>query len=155
MKNSILPLFIISILFTACQTENKTDEEEAQLIADSNPVNVSETHCYSYIKNNDTAKLNFISTNGIVTGELMYNLYEKDKNTGLIEGEMKGDTLIAEYNFNAEGRESIRQVVFLKKGNDLVEGFGDVEVRRGKMMFKNTATLNFGDAIVFKKVDCQ
>jgi hypothetical protein len=112
-------------------------------------------YCYTYIKNKDTATLTMISSGPITTGELKYNLYEKDKNTGIFEGELRGDTLIAEYTFNSEGTESVRQVAFLKKGNQLIEGFGDVEEKNSKMMFKDTSKLTFGQSIVFNKVDCQ
>jgi hypothetical protein len=40
---------------------------------------------------------------------------------------MKGNTLFAEYKFLSEGTECIREVVFLKKENDFVEGYGDSE----------------------------
>ena len=55
-----------------------------------------------------------------------YNLYEKDSNKGIIEGEVRGDTLMLNYIFNAEGRESTRQVVMLKKANQLIEATGEV-----------------------------
>ncbi|MBP8066974.1 MAG: hypothetical protein KAY27_00285 [Pedobacter sp.] len=35
-----------------------------------------------------------ISSSSIVTGELHYRLFEKDSNTGVIKGEMRGDPLI-------------------------------------------------------------
>ena len=81
-------------------------------------------------------------------------IFEKDKNNGIFEGELHGDTLIAEYTFTSEGKESIRQVAFLKKGNQLFEGFGDMEDKNGKMMFKNISTLKFGESMVFNKTDC-
>lgn len=155
MKKFIFPIFIIVLSFAACQSESSNEEDTDKVAVDTNIVKVGETFCYAYIKDRDTAKLSFMSTNGITTGELSYNLYEKDSNKGIIEGEMKGDTLLAEYTFNSEGKQSVRQVAFLKKGNQLVEGFGDVEEKNGKMIFKNTSTLVFGNSIVFEKVDCQ
>ncbi len=68
---------------------------------------------------------------------------------------MKGDTIIAEYIFNSEGRSSIREIVLLRKDGKLYEGYGDVEERKGKMVFKDRSKLLFGDAIVFSKTDCQ
>ncbi|TKC05524.1 hypothetical protein FA048_17515 [Pedobacter polaris] len=153
MKNYFFPIIIAALSFTACQSEST--EQEDKVAVDTNIVKVGETYCYTYIKNKDTAKLTFMSTNGITTGELSYNLFEKDKNKGIIEGEMRGDTLLAEYTFNSEGKESVRQVAFLKKGNQLLEGFGDVEDKSGKMMFKNPTKLTFGQSIVFEKADCQ
>ena len=155
MKNLIFPILLAVTTFTACQSNNSSENETNKVATDTAMVKIGETSCYSFIKNRDTAKLTFMSTNGITTGELSYKLYEKDSNKGIIEGEMRGDTLLAEYTFNAEGKESVRQVAFLKKGNQLIEGFGEVEEKDGKMMFKNTSTLTFGNSIVFEKVDCQ
>ncbi len=91
---------------------------------------------------------------GNVTGNLSYNFYEKDDNTGTLRGEMRGDTLLADYTFQSEGTESVRQVAFLKKGDGFVEGYGDAEDRAGKMVFKNTAALDFGSGTAFTKVPC-
>lgn len=155
MKNLIFPILLAATTFTACQSNNSSENETDKVATDTAMVKISETSCYSFIKNRDTAKLTFMSTNGITTGELSYKLYEKDSSKGIIEGEMKGDTLLADYTFNAEGKESVRQVAFLKKGNQLIEGFGEVEEKNGKMVFKNTSALTFGNSIVFEKVDCQ
>ena len=155
MKKLIFPIVVFALSFTACQSEKSGQNDTDKVATDTNIVKVGETSCYTFIKNRDTAKLTYMSTNGITTGELSYNLFEKDKNKGIIEGELHGDTLLADYTFNSEGKESVRQVAFLKKGNQLIEGFGDVEEKNGKTVFKNTATLTFGNSIVFEKVDCQ
>ena len=155
MKKFILPIVLATLSFAACQSESATQEDVDGVAVDTNLIKVGATSCYSFIKNKDTAKLTFMSTNGMVTGELSYNLFEKDSNEGIIEGEMRGDTLLAEYTFNAEGKESVRQVAFLKKGNQLIEGFGDIEEKNGKTIFKNTSTLSFGNAVVFEKINCQ
>lgn len=143
---------IVTILFTACQ--NRTNELDNEIAIDKNIVNVSDVQCYAYIKNRDTANLSFTTTNGIIVGELSYQLYEKDSNEGIIEGEMKGDTLILDYTFNSEGIESERQVVILRKGNQLFEGYGDMEEKKGKLIFKDVSSLNFKGGIVFNKIDC-
>lgn len=155
MKKYIFPVFAIALLFTACQSNDSAKNEVNHNAVDTNVVSISKTSCYVYIKKRDTAKLTFMSTNGITTGQLSYKLYEKDRNNGIIEGEMRGDTLLVDYTFNSEGKSSVRQVAFLKKGNQLIEGYGDVEEKNGKTVFKNTSTLTFGNSIVFEKVDCQ
>ncbi len=90
-------------------------------------------------------------TGNLVTGELVYDYFEKDKNTGTIKGEMKGDTLFAEYMFMSEGINSVREVAFLKKGDSWIEGYGDVEEQTGKIVFKNKAALKFEINITLKK----
>ena len=154
MKNYNYLLATIIILFAACQNQTKQINNSNEIAVDTNIVNVSDVQCYAYIKNKDTANLSFTITNGIIVGELAYKLYEKDNNKGMVEGEMKGDTLIIDYTFNSEGMESERQVVMLKKGNQLFEGFGDVEEKNGKLIFKDLSSLNFKDGIVYNKIDC-
>ncbi len=154
MRKLILPIVIAAFFFTACQSEKTNQNEANKVSVETNIVEVSDTFCYSYIKNRDTAKLTFIITNGIITGELSYNLYEKDSNKGIIEGEMHGDTLKVDFTFNSEGKESVRQVAFLKKDNKLMEGFGEVEEKNGKTLFKATSNLNFTDGMIFSKIDC-
>jgi hypothetical protein len=153
MKKLSLMVFA-ALLFIACQNNNSdsNNSEEAQI--DTNMVAISDIECYTYIKNRDTATLNFTNTNDTLIGELNYNLYEKDSNKGIIEGEMKGDTLMLNYIFNSEGRESIRQVVMLKKANQLIEATGEVEEKNGKFVFKNFSNLKFGEGIIFSKIDC-
>ncbi len=85
---------------------------------------------------------------------LTHNFYEKDKNTGTIQGELKGDTLIADYSFVSEGVSSVREVVFLKKGSELVEGYGDADQVDNKLVFKNRSTLNFS-GITLKPTACE
>ena len=89
-----------------------------------------------------------------MTGELVYRLYEKDRNQGSLAGQLKGDTLLAEYRFQSEGSQSVRQVAFLKKGDAYLEGFGEVEEREGKTVFKDVSTLCFTDMMVLRKEDC-
>jgi hypothetical protein len=154
IKKSIFAILATVSLLTACQSNGSKTNGTDSAALDTNIVPASQQHCYSYIKNRDTATLTLMSSGSITTGELTYKLFEKDKNVGIFEGELHGDTLLADYTFNAEGKESVRQIAFLKKGDQFIEGFGDVEEKNGKTIFKNTATLKFGEAMVFNKVDC-
>lgn len=144
-------LFILaSSIFIACQNNQSSRPNE-----DTTIVVAAKQECYSYTKNKDTASLIIISSDHIITGELHYKLFEKDSNHGLIKGEMRGDTLVADYTFGSEGSQSIRQVAFLKKDGKLLEGFGDVTEENGKMVFKDISTLKFGGAVEFTKANCQ
>lgn len=154
MKKIILSTIAATLLFTACQNKNSTLNSNDELTTDTNMVAKSSIECYTYINNKDTATLNLTKNDGVLFGELDYKLFEKDSNKGTVEGEMKGDTLVLEYTFNSEGRESIRQVVMLQKANQLLEGTGDMEEINGKFVFKNRSTLIFGQGITFSKIHC-
>jgi len=110
--------------------------------------------CYSYTVKKDTAFLHINTANGIVSGNLNYQFFEKDRNEGTLKGEMIGDTLVADYTFSSEGQNSVRQIVMIKKGNDLIEGFGDVEEGDGKTKFKDRSKLKFKNGLTFKKINC-
>lgn len=110
--------------------------------------------CYSNFNNRDTLLLSFTRNDTTINGELTYQFFQKDRNTGVINGTVKGDTIIADYKFNSEGTNSVRQVVFLKHGDELLEGFGDVEENNGKMVFRNISSLVFDSSMVFGLTDC-
>ena len=88
---------------------------------------IPESACYSYIKNKDTVLLKIEKSPSVVTGSLVYSLYEKDRNTGEIDGKFRGDTLIANYNFMSEATKSTRRVVFIITDSSATEGYGDPE----------------------------
>ncbi|MCE7042456.1 hypothetical protein [Dyadobacter sp. CY312] len=110
--------------------------------------------CYSSIVKKDTVLLNAHMSGDSVTGSLGYKLYEKDQNNGSILGKMYGDTLRGMYTFMSEGKESVREVAFIKKDSLLVEGYGALEEKNGKTVFKDPQQLKF-DGIVLAKAPCK
>ena len=99
--------------------------------------------------------MNIIKDNNIVTGNLTYDYYEKDKNKGTIKGELKSDTLFADYTFMSEGIESVREVVFINTAGGWVEGYGEIDDKDGKVIFKNRNKITFDNSAVLKETACQ
>lgn len=161
-RTSFLFLAIAASLLGACNSENsdKKTADSTELIAEdttftaTKPAEGNSTECYTYTKNKDTVTMKLNIAGEEYTGELDYRFFEKDKSKGTFAGEMKGDTLIAEYTFDAEGMRSVREVVFLRKDGNLIEGFGDVEEKGAKVMFKDRSKLTFGGAVVLAKHPC-
>nr|WP_121269250.1 hypothetical protein [Pedobacter schmidteae] len=162
MKASIF-LIGLAVCLAACTSENKNKQtgDSTEVIAvdttftATNPKK-SSSDCYVYIKNRDTASLKIKMEGEELTGELNYKLFEKDGNTGKIAGEMRGDTIIAEYTFDSEGLRSVREVVFVKKADgNIYEGSGEMMDKGGKMVFKNPSTLKFGPTMVFIPTSCK
>ena len=156
MKKVILLGVVYMTVFVSCKKEKETEETP---IAPEEIV-VEETvseECYSAIIKKDTISMSLnVKGNLIASGKLSYKFFEKDKNEGTLVGEIKGDTLFAEYTFMSEGVSSIREVAFLKKGNTYVEGYGDVvDDNKGKVTFKDAKQLKFEGNIVLSKVDCK
>ena len=161
MRKYILTIITASALLAACNSEEKkaaTADSSVVIPADTTVAKTPEPFrdgCYEYVKNRDTASLTLKLAGEEITGNLSYKLFEKDSNKGTIAGEIKGDTIIAEYDFNSEGARSIREIVLLKKDGKLYEGFGEVETKGMKTVFKNRADLKFEESIVFDPADCK
>jgi hypothetical protein len=159
MKKVILVSAIVLSVFISCKKTTTTSTGSTE-IAPSSPkeaeiVEPSGNQCFASTVNNSTVELSFnVNSHQEVNGNLRYSLYGKDKNEGTINGNMVGDTLIADYTFNSEGTSSVRQVVFLQNEGTLIEGYGDVVEANGKVSFKDRKTLKFDPEHTLIKVDC-
>ncbi len=156
MKYSLVSFIVFLVFCSSCNNDPQTKttvekEDSSEAIA---PVNMETIQCYAGVTGKDSVFLKLNKNNNNVSGNLEYKRFEKDQNKGTIEGMMRGDTLLANYTFMSEGVTSVREVIFLKKGNTLVEGFGEVEEKSGKMVFKNTGAIKFDESVLLKETDC-
>ncbi|MBC7626412.1 hypothetical protein [Ferruginibacter sp.] len=157
MKFFTLPvLLLIVVAATSCNNEpQKNIEVTADTIKSViKKIVIPESACYVSIKDKDTVNLKLEKSSQVVTGNLSYNYYGKDYNNGIINGTLSGDTLVADYKFMSEGKSSVRQVAFLISDSSLIEGFGSVEEKEGKMVFKDLKTLNFKTGTRLHKIPC-
>ena len=163
MKRSFLLLTAVVGILGACNSESSNNKttDSTEIIAEDTTFTATKAadqqgqNCYAYTKNKDTVTMTLDVNGEEYTGKLNYKLFEKDKNNGTFAGEMKGDTLIAEYTFDSEGMRSVREIVFLKKDGQFHEGFGEITEKGSKVMFKDRSKLEFGNAIVLAKVPCE
>lgn len=132
--------FAATVMFASCTNNNSAKSNEEQWI----------DGCYSHVDSKDTVKISLTVSENSVTGDLSYNLFEKDRNVGKIKGTVFGDTLIAEYEFRSEGMMSVREVAFLRKGKSLVEGYGPTDEEGTR--FVNRKEIRF-EGIELKKCD--
>ena len=135
-------LFILAFLVVAACSGNRTEGSEGT------------TTCYTYSTDNDSIILRLTRKGTAVEGELTYILYEKDINRGTIIGIMDGDTLFADYTFKSEGTTSVREVAFVKRGDELVEAFGEVEEQNGKFVFSDPSLLSLNENVVLNESEC-
>ena len=158
MKHSFLVLFLAAIIIASCNnepkksTETTTAEDTAKTV--ENKIMIPASSCYSSTTGKDTVTLKVEVFPNVVTGKLSYKFYEKDSNKGLFDGQLHGDTLLADYKFMSEGKLSTRQVIFLIKNNMATEGYGNMEEKNGKMVFKDIKGVSFGKGLILKKVEC-
>ena len=108
--------------------------------------------CYTYASPRDTVSLSVTDLQGNTRGTLRYALAEKDRNTGTFEGEWSGDTLYANYTFQSEGVESVREVAFLRRGDHLIEGYGPVNSEG--TAFAAGSKLRFPGQMELTRTDC-
>lgn len=151
-------IFLLVIFFLGCNNgannPSQPNEMEDTPATVENKIMVPATVCYSGIRRKDSFYLKVENFPHVVTGKLTYKFYEKDKATGDIDGKMSGDTLVAYYHFMSEGKQSVRQVLFLIKDSTATEGTGLMEEKNGKTVFKDLDTVNFENGVQLKRIAC-
>ncbi|MFT3934422.1 MAG: hypothetical protein QM726_12445 [Chitinophagaceae bacterium] len=140
---SINLILLIGILISCNSQQKEGDSSNSQ---QENTTKDSPMNCYRYASATDTISLKLIHVGEFITGLLVYSLKEKDKNKGTIQGNMRGDILVAKYTFMSEGIQSTRQVAFKKEGNSFVEGYGD---------FNSLDSLSFNTSMKLTEIECQ
>lgn len=151
---SVISFLLVAV---ACNnTRQTTTDDTAAADGDTAraTIQVPVTGCYAHVSARDTVRLKVEVFPNVVTGTLSYNFFEKDRNTGEIEGRLMGDTLLADYNFMSEGKRSVRQVVFLIRDGVAIEGYGASEEKDGKMVFKDLKQIDFSKGMKLSKVSC-
>lgn len=144
----------LSTCLTGCQNNQTADSAAKRDTAATRPVSGTAPRCYAYASAQDTIRLTLSGTGAEVTGTLVYQLKEKDRNTGTLSGQLRGDTLFAEYTFWSEGLESVREVAFLIRNDRAVEGYGTVTEQNGKVRFSDRRALTFGSGFALIPTDC-
>ena len=113
--------------------------------------------CYLATIGKDTALLMINLDSGRVTGKLNYMFQEKDSNMGEIKGKLSNDTLLVDYTFQSEGKMSVREMTFIVRNSQIVEGVGEYVYRKSdnKMVFKNSTAIDYtGKSFIFLPVEC-
>lgn len=155
MKKNIL-FFAVILLFGCNSNSDKAKENPEVQNQVKQPETVdSSSLCYILENAKDTVSLKMTIENNQVSGNLLYYYFEKDRNAGTIKGKMKSDTLFATYTFMSEGIKAKRDVVFLKKGNHLLEGYANLNPNTGKPDFTDHSAIKFDDKFALSKSDCQ
>jgi hypothetical protein len=150
MKKLFL-FFSLSALM-ACQSNQPEEPVQSQDEAgQSDP----EEWCYAM---RDGEKMRFLKL-GIhgdeVLGTLQNHLPGTSWKSGSVSGSMEGDTLFLRFMYSENGKDTIRQIAFLRQGERLLDGtgpltenaFGDLVFDRDKLSFSSNDELT--------RVDCR
>ncbi len=151
---------IILVFLAGCTSShdekvNASVNDSATVRSGSIPLKNNPSGCYAWHSGKDSAGLSLQVSGNKVTGTLNYNLYEKDSNKGSISGNIENDLIVADYTFQSEGMTSVREVVFKIDGDNLIEGFGDIDVEGDTARYKNKTELEYNTERPFVKTDCK
>ncbi|WP_052143808.1 hypothetical protein [Wocania ichthyoenteri] len=153
-KIALLTLVLITIV--ACKNNTKTENEsvtkEEKSVKELTKIPILDTGCYVYNKNGNNIKMEITKIDKNVTGNLNIAYAEKDANQGSFIGKLNDYKLIGTYTFHAEGKESSREIAFLVKDNQLIEGYGEL-IENGTK-FKDVSTIKYTSSMPLTKVDC-
>ena len=116
--------------------------------------NMRNPDCYLFVQDMDTIKLALESVEGKIKGRLTFRFFEKDDSEGVINGEMRGDTLLATYAFTSEGLMSYREVAFLRREDSFVMGSGEILNRGNRDVFKSPELIEYDSGVVLMRVSC-
>jgi len=158
MKQLLLTALVGVLFITACNPSTNpsaTTGEDSLAAAVAPVIKIASPACYEQKNGGDTftLQLKITDTSG-VEGLLKYGFKEKDSNAGTIAGMMFGDTLVADYHFMSEGKTSVREVAFLVTDSMATEGYGDMEDKNGKLVFKDVHALTFGKGVLMRRTAC-
>lgn len=160
MKNFILSAFMV---FTALSCEKKTTETVDVQTANADSVTIPESNepiesstlqtCYMEATGKDTLFITLDDNLGTITGKMRYKNFEKDSSFGDVMGTQNGDTLKLNYTFESEGTTSDREIYFLKKDGNLIEGIGEHKTEGNRDFYANTGQLKY-EGHTLKAADC-
>lgn len=150
-----MKLIIYSILFLSLISCNKKENTQPKkinvpdsLISANQPnfkIDKIPENCYLMVTGKDSAAIHIVDNLGTFSGNMAVKNSEKDSSSGELAGFKNEDTLKLSYTFKSEGQTSEREIYFLQKNGELIEGLGD---------YKNPKTLKFDAKNSYKKVNC-
>ncbi|SFT78286.1 hypothetical protein SAMN04489724_2195 [Algoriphagus locisalis] len=153
MKASI-PILIFVLAILSCKGPKEDSPIDVAFSPDEEHAEEINTECFRYFGEKDTVLLTTHVDGTNITGTLDYSIYEKDKNSGTIEGEIRDNMIIAEYTFQSEGVTSKRQVVFKNTEEGWKEGFGEMKSVDGIPVQVNIDSLDYSHQMALTPVPC-
>ncbi|GLU43407.1 hypothetical protein [Allomuricauda sp. NBRC 101325] len=156
MKHFLISSFFI-LFVLGCKTKEEYKEVASPIITEEvipdTPISqILEVGCYTYDANGNKIELEITQSSDSIIGQLNYAFKEKDANSGSFSGMLQDSILMGSYTFTSEGIESSREVAFLWKDGQLVEGFGKLDETGTK--FKDKEAINFSSSMPLTKTDC-
>jgi hypothetical protein len=159
MKKYIL-LSSLSFFLMNCnkKTESPATNANNDSISDSTTAVVdtlgAKSFCYVGVTGNDSVFVSIDDNLGTVTGKMRYKNSEKDSSKGELVGSKSGDTLKLTYEFASEGTTSKRDIFFIQKDGNLLEGIGNQKDENGAMKYADEKKIAYKDGQKLETADC-
>ncbi|KEY19506.1 hypothetical protein [Kaistella antarctica] len=161
MKKIILSALVMSLTMISCEkktTDLVTSDDSLDsmiVVPETNePIESSSLQtCYMQATGKDSVFVSLEDNLGTIIGKMRYKNFEKDSSVGDLVGSQNGDTLKLMYTFEAEGTTSEREIYFLRKGSDIIEGIGEHTTEGIKSKYENSAKLKY-EGHILTQVDC-
>ena len=155
-------LFCVSTFITISCNNNRDQAPGGMTASDSsgltaargNPADTVLNGCYQFILNRDTFFLQLQVKGANITGNLLYDYFEKDRNEGTLQAGFEKGILKGWYLFRSEGILSVREVAWKPDNTALIPGTGEMIQRNDTVLFKNSDQLEFASKNRFVKVPC-
>lgn len=147
-------LGVAFIALAACQGAKEDSPIEVYNSTDQEKEREILQECYQYVSENDTVRMSFRPDGPMVSGELAYRYYQKDKSAGTIHGTLQDSLLVAEYRFFSEGDSSTRQVVFKRFEDGWKEGYGPIREQDGVVVYEHLDSLDFSQSVALVSIPC-
>ncbi len=114
----------------------------------------AKSYCFMGATGKDSVFVSIDDNLGTVTGKMAYKNSEKDSSTGELTGFRSGDTLKLTYEFASEGTTSKRDIFFLQKDGNLMEGIGNQKDENGQMKYADETKVAYKDGQKLETADC-
>jgi len=150
------PIILSLLAFTLANCENNKEsslsiKEITELVAEE-PATVLPTGCYCYDDGNNVINFEMITFGDQIMGALTYSLEGKDITIGTFEGYLSEQKLFGMYNFSSEGVKSTREIAFILKDDQLIEGYGELDESGNS--FRNKDNISYSSTMPLTKTDC-
>ncbi|MFV8375151.1 hypothetical protein [Flavobacterium sp. LB1P62] len=157
MKTPVLFCLLFACIgFQSCKKNQNENIEKSTQVQTEKPLSVQ---CYKALYEQDTLELKMNTLkNGKITGDMEMKFFNMPKKIGKIAGEFRGDTLFISYTFIQGANKEItykNPMAFLKRGNTLILGNGEIQTTMGSSYFVKGKPIDF-ERVKFKftTVDC-
>lgn len=152
-------IVLFTITFMACNNHadkriaTKTDSMSNQdtVVVNSNK-NI--TGCYIQVIQKDRILASLQQEGNQVTGTLLFDNYEKDGSTGTVRGRREGNILQLKYAFQSEGTNSVMDVFFKIKDDQLVRGIADMKTKGDTVYFADPSQVTYPPTGIMHKIPC-